>query len=386
MQVVGRSCKVCERKISVDVGVLHCRNCDSVYHAKCLQGQSESIGELVSKDAICPECGKPFDSVDGSMEQDEQHTRVPRKAWVAGILAFIFPGLGHVYNGRFLLGSMLFLAPIIFMMLVLSIAVASDTLVFVSYCIVFCVYVVVWIGQIVWAILLARKSGAEYQLKKYNKKLIYLCYAMALFLIYEGVSWTTKTFIVEAFSIPSGSMIPSLLQGDHIFVTKIGNRNNNPERGDLFVFKIPGYPPGEKYIMRVIAVAGDEISIKDGVIYLNGKPVKQKSVGEKIFWQHLSEDSWQAFSAEVLQETVGTKTYQIIHTQQDQHIPFNQTDYETTIIPEGYLFMMGDNRFNSRDSRNVGPIPISMCDGRAHSIWWSSGHDGLRSERIGQQL
>ena len=178
-----------------------------------------------------------------------------------------------------------------------------------------------------------------------------------------------RSFLFEPFQIPTGSMIPTLNIGDFIVVNKFayglrlpvtGTKIlsiGEPKRGDVMVF-IPPHDPNY-FIKRVIGLPGDHIQYKDNVVYVNGEPLPQESVG-------LIREKGVMLS----KETVGGVTHDI-YTLASQR--FNRVyDWlkpEGMTIPEGQYFMMGDNRDNSSDSRYWGPASESRIVGKAVAVW-----------------
>lgn len=171
-----------------------------------------------------------------------------------------------------------------------------------------------------------------------------------------------RAFVVQAFKIPSGSMKPTLLVGDHILVNKFiyGIKIpftdktlievSEPERGDVIVFKYP-LDTSKDYIKRVIGLPGDRIQIIKRRLYLNGKPV---------------EDTHAHYSSP---EPLGAALH----------------NFGPVTVPDGRLFVMGDNRDASSDSRVWGFVPFSYVKGEAFLIYWSWDHAnfGVRWGRLG---
>lgn len=163
-----------------------------------------------------------------------------------------------------------------------------------------------------------------------------------------------RAFVVQAFKIPSGSMIPTLLIGDHLLVKKYiygfevpftGRKVlmfKKPQRGDIVVFKFPK-DPRRDFIKRVIAVEGDTVEINQRVLYVNGKPQTEPYV------QYTDEG--------VMLPSSGPRDF-----------------FGPVTIPQNKIFVMGDNRDNSNDSRWWGFVDLESVRGKAWFIYWS--HEG----------
>lgn len=201
-----------------------------------------------------------------------------------------------------------------------------------------------------------------------------------------------RSFVVEAFKIPSGSMIPTLAIGDQIFVNKYvyGIRVpftsirlvdfSIPERGDVIVFICP-VEPHEDYIKRVIGLPGDEIQVRRGLVYLNGRPLERKPLGRITETDRDGVSGpWHTFEAYAYEETVDGSTHTVLH---DANMPHLTSDFGPYVVPPDHVFVMGDNRDRSSDSRAWGPVPLSNILGRSLFVWWSWGKDGLDFSRLG---
>jgi signal peptidase I len=165
-----------------------------------------------------------------------------------------------------------------------------------------------------------------------------------------------KTFLVQAFFIPSGSMEPTLVPGDRVLVLKVPYYFGDPDRGDIIVFEDPdpsgvperglvsGFfhwmfeglgvqrPDSEDFIKRVIGTPGDTVWARDGQVYVNGDAIEEPYLTQPT------------------------------------------DDFNKTIVPEGRLFVMGDNRGNSLDSRfSLGMVPIDNVIGKAEIVIWPPG-------------
>jgi len=196
-----------------------------------------------------------------------------------------------------------------------------------------------------------------------------------------------RTFLFQPFNIPSGSMESTLLVGDYLFVSKYSYGyshyslpfspplfsgrifGSSPERGDVVVFRFPR-EDNIDYIKRVIGLPGDHIQMKEGLLYINDKPVKRERVADFVGEDPCGSGEatarvkqWQ----ETLPNGVTYKTLDCV----DNGYYDNTAVY---VVPEGHYFMMGDNRDNSSDSRvasGVGYVPAENLVGRARLIFFS---------------
>jgi signal peptidase I len=196
-----------------------------------------------------------------------------------------------------------------------------------------------------------------------------------------------RSFLVEPFRIPSGSMMPTLLTGDFILVNKYeyGIRlpvlnakvmdNGRPQRGDIVVFRYPE-DPSVPFIKRVVGVPGDHIVYRDKELYLNGVPVPLEADDAT----HEVPPGAGGLVRQV--EILGPIRHGIFVD------PFRLGPEADTVVPEGQYFVMGDNRDNSRDSRYWGFVPDENLIGRAFMIWmnFSLKNGGVKWKRIGTIL
>ncbi|MGH8195461.1 MAG: signal peptidase I [Woeseiaceae bacterium] len=175
-----------------------------------------------------------------------------------------------------------------------------------------------------------------------------------------------RSFVFEPFRIPSGSMRPTLVQGDYIFVTKYSYglrlpvvdkkiiETGEPERGDVVVFRLPS-DPSINYIKRVVGLPGDTVVYRDHQLTVNGErvplwPATDDAEGDTLLSRYV--------------EDLGGHEHSILLAG-----PGNSSREGVFEVPEGHYFMLGDNRDNSRDSRFIGMIPERNLVGRAVRIW-----------------
>jgi signal peptidase I len=189
-----------------------------------------------------------------------------------------------------------------------------------------------------------------------------------------AIALLLRAFVVEAFQIPSGSMIPTLEVGDHIFVAKFSyglvvpfsNKKifefHQPNRGDVIVFKYP-QDPSIDYIKRVVGLPGETVELRHNEVFINNRPMPRERVGP----YHGSPDERDSDS-ELWHETLDGKQHEAL--QDGNRAPQN---YGPIVVPEGNVFVMGDNRDNSSDSRVWGTVAHDLIKGRALVVWWSRG-------------
>ena len=232
-------------------------------------------------------------------------------------------------------------------------------------------------------------------MKKENEKkeniFLTLFYAILIALV-------IRTFFFQPFFIPSSSMEPNLLVGDRLFVSKYSygySRHSFPfslniikdrfffsevKRGDISVFKVPTDTElnkksfGVDYIKRIIAIPGDKIEMKNGVLTINGVKLEQKKLrtDKKIL------KNGKIIELDVFLETnLEGRSYEIYNYYNDGPAD----DFEEYTVPEKHFFALGDNRDNSKDSRFVGPIPIENLVGKAQIIFFST-KDGSKIYEI----
>jgi signal peptidase I len=295
----------------------------------------------------------------------------------------------------------------------------------------------VWIGFPLLAILLrfVAAVAAFVELRRLDAKLRRLAAPLAwwhrisLVVLIGGIAaFAALRATVEGFKIPSSSMYPALIIGDHIFVDKLSPHWRAPERGEVIVFHFP-CAPNRDYVKRVIAVAGDTVEVRCNVVYVNGKAIPNELVEARSTYKDYDEQNQTWFSRETsrYREHHGGHTYEVFHDpgrperdknvssldagdnrdfpQRDRMFPpsCQQSDfYERTeraqqpigklvvtkqdaqpceqqahfVVPAGGLFVMGDNRNNANDSRYWGAASVDSVIGRAIGIWLTNPPSG----------
>jgi len=181
---------------------------------------------------------------------------------------------------------------------------------------------------------LAKKEGIEKEennlaSEKKGELVVFLKELPILIITAVILAWLIKSFVIQPFYIPSGSMEPTLYPGDRVLVNKFLYHFKEPEAGNIVVFVPPG-STDKDYIKRIVTVEGEEIEVKSGQVYINGK--------------------------------LKSEPY-IINL-------YNSSSYGPERIPSDHVFVMGDNRPNSRDGRVFGPLSNDKIVGKAFMIYW----------------
>ena len=193
-----------------------------------------------------------------------------------------------------------------------------------------------------------------------------------------------RVFLFQPFNIPSGSMIPTLLIGDYLFVSKYSYGYSrysfpfglnlfsgrvwatDPERGDVVVFKLPRDNETD-YIKRVIGLPGDEIQMINGVLHINGQAVPKETIDDYVVKEPSGRERHMARFRETLPNSVSYPVLDLVQSSFGDNT-------EVYRVPEDHFFMMGDNRDNSTDSRflsEVGFVPFENLVGKAQVIFFS---------------
>ena len=152
------------------------------------------------------------------------------------------------------------------------------------------------------------------------------------------LAFVIRTFLIGPYKIPTGSMEPTLMVGDRIFVDKLTYRFHPPKRGEIVVFKYP-LDPKKDFVKRLIAFSGDAVEIRDGGIYINNSKLEEPDTIRRVYY----------------------------HNKNDQS--YGKEGQVFTVPPDSF-FVLGDNSGHSSDSRYWGFVPKGNLIGRAVVIWW----------------
>lgn len=293
-----------------------------------------------------------------------------RKPWLALLLSLLLPGYGQFYNGEvnkaiwFFLG--LLLLPIAAAVIALYVPSRWLLITGAGYVLL---AVLGWLYNAIDAFRVARRQVA-YVVQPWQRSGGYvLVFITCALVIIPALNAYIRSHWVETFRVPSGSMEPTIMTGDMLFANKHYNCpgcSHTLKRGDLVIFA----PPNSRrhyFIKRVIGLPGEHVRIDGTTIYINGKPLTagQLSLAKGV----------------QVTETDGKATWQVVWENPKANLP--QTDLK---IPMGQVFMLGDNRTASNDSRFFGVVPLDSVIAQAKVVWLSVKGNQVRWERMGLAL
>ena len=211
-----------------------------------------------------------------------------------------------------------------------------------------------------------------------------------------GLALLLRAFVVEAFKIPSGSMLPTLEIGDHLFVNKyiyglrvpLTNLKflefREPRRGEVIVFVYPR-EEDKDFIKRIVGIAGDTVEVRQMQVFVNGRPIPRHPVPGPCRYKDVQEGTgvWSEKRCVEYWEELDGIRYHTIHEPGGGFRP----NFPLTHVGPHSAFVMGDNRDNSHDSRYWGTVPYDHIKGKALFVWLSlGGPDGVRWKRFGHPV
>ncbi len=291
-----------------------------------------------------------------------------RKPWLAAFLSSLFPGIGQFYNRQVIKG-LAFIAA----MVVAYIFEAIFALFFIFGLLVY----LLGIKDAFDSAVAINGTGDRF-LRQERTVLLFLLIMFGLQAIpYDKI---IKDHVIEAFKMPSGSMYPTLKIGDHFLLGKIRPFFASLQRGDVVVFPYP-VNPEKNFVKRVIGLGGDKVQIVNGDIYINDQLISTTRIG--IIETDEQPPSKAYGRPTIYEERIGDAAYRIQYLRDK-----SETNGGPWTVPQDAVFVIGDNRDNSQDSRVWGTVPLSSVKGKALKIYWSWDRASakVRWERIGEKI
>ena len=287
-----------------------------------------------------------------------------RSPLVAMSLSMLCCGLGQIYcgeagRGLILLSLSLLLGPIVVATALSATSTGMLVLLLTSLAAV--------LGVSLWSIVDARRRarslrGTEFVPRDYNRPAVYVLLAMTGVPYALGLALFLRANVVEAFKIPSASMVPTLVPGDRVLVTKLGIADRTLSRGEVVVFRNP-QNRGQNYIKRVIGLPGETVEIRDGRVFVNGKPLPMEAAPAPS-----DEPSAEKSSGAGLKiERAEGAAYAVLDDPGEQEGP---RDSPPVTVPLWCYYVLGDHRSRSVDSREFGPVAHSEIVGVLSYLYW----------------
>ena len=265
-----------------------------------------------------------------------------RKPILAFLLSLVSPGLGQIYNGQPKKG-LLYLVGFFLVYIIFSF------LLFKFYGMI--CYLIIMVGLFLFVLLDALRGAIKLRaiaLKSYNRWYIYLIiFLLTSMAIQPLLGWTIKNNIARAYKIPSNGMKPALLVGDRLIANMRIYKSEKPKRGDIVIFEFPK-DPSKEFIKRVIGIENEKVEVVNNKIYINDK---------------LLDDPWGYF-----EEDGSTKGLPVLEK------------FGPVVVPKDSLFVLGDNRNNSQDSRFFGFVDIKKVKGIALYLYWAKNKSRIAME------
>lgn len=291
-------------------------------------------------------------------------TPAARNPWLAVVLSLFCTGLGHVYAGRVTRGLTLFLASLLFPPAVVGLLLLPpSTLVLVGVLAAAASVVGLYLFAAADAFFAARAAGREFTPREYNRPTLYALF-LAVGLVYPVATLAAlRAGVCEAYYLPTRDMEPSFVQGDRVLANKLALDVRPLQRGDAVIHRAPDRRQ-QNWIKRVIGLPGDTIEIRDGDVILNGKKLERDRVPPSSLLVPPTEGD-----APVFEEAVAGRRYRVSVGKGDAAGP----NYPKREVPAGHVFVLGDNRGNSRDSREYGPVPLGDVKGVVQYIHLPAG-------------
>ncbi len=291
-----------------------------------------------------------------------------RKPWLAAFLSSFIPGIGQFYNRQVVKG-------LAFVVMLIVAHMLED-----AFAPLFIFGLLVYLFGIKDAYDSAEALNGSHGRFSRQERSVVLFMVIMISLQEMPFAVIIKNHVIEAFKMPSGSMYPTLKIGDHFLIGRTTSFRSSLKRGDVVVFPYPANPK-KNFIKRVIGLGGDKVQIINGDLYINDLLIPTTLIDVR-------ESDEQPFSKEggsptVYEERIGDASYRIQYLHDK-----SATSGGPWLVPPDAVFVMGDNRDNSQDSRFWGPVLKNSIMGKAMKIYWSwdRADAKVRWERIGETI
>ena len=290
-----------------------------------------------------------------------------RFPWLALALSLLSAGVGHLYCGRIVKGLPFYFA---WLLVPLCLAIAATLpssstvlvlLVLLPILVVFGLYL--YSAFDAWQI--AQRMDSNYFLRDYNRTSVYALMIVVQMVYSLGVVFAARGLIYEPYYIPVDSMSPTIIRGDRVLAKKWMPVSTSPERGDLVVYRNPTDEGANRFLGRVAAVGGDQVQIIGDRLLINGIEMERDRAPTNVVERMRDHTTGQI----ELEHNAGRR-YLVIHD--DQNGPVTEEATFETEVPANQVFVLGDHRDRSRDSRHFGSIPLVDVVGYVEYIYWPS--------------
>lgn len=273
---------------------------------------------------------------------------------VAVLLTFFSVGLGHLYSGHLVKGlALFFLGFLLLPVAVLGAAYFTGTTAYLGLAPLALAFLV-FVYAVLDARRLARRAPEPYALREYNRPAVYAIFLVAGSLVMFPMVWFVREELYAVYTVPQGSMSPTLQPGDRFLVNKRIVRETPLERGDVVIYRVTHEGARKNFVKRVIGLPGDVVEVRGGRVLLNGRELAYEGDGP-LLAESIDSRSWRISIDDPRAEGV---------------------DHPPVTVPPGCCWVLGDNRSGSLDSRKMGPVPLVDVVGVAELLVIPAGDWG----------
>ena len=302
------------------------------------------------------------------MTEESTNQTNRRRPWIAVVLSLVMPGLGHTYCGRLPRGLVfLFVYFVPILLLQAGRVFESFGSAITGVIVLITAAPLMHLAAIIDSYYVAKRTRGDYEIKDYNRWYVYVVLVLLNSASSLNASFSLRATYLEAFRVPTVSNYPTIAPNDRLLANKIAYINSDPKRGDLVVFTNP-QDRRVNFIKRVVAIGGETVEIKDGMLYINDGQVPRHPVEESKTDGMGVGLNGEPVKGEVLLEVNGDAQYKIFLAalSDDRY----SGDFGKITVPQHHCFVLGDNRNLSQDSRHFGPVPVATIKGRAEYLYW----------------